>query len=365
MKRSNRKLKTRILLKYFLTLILSAVLWIFLTLILADPILIFLDNIKDSIFIFDVSADYDFYVLLYLACSVGLYLILALIISLIYLSRTAGFLDKSYDAFSGILDDDYIAPDLPGMIKPIHTKTQSNIKNALKYREYLAQESEQRKNDLVVYLAHDLKTPLTSIVGYLTLLKEAPELPAEYRAKYTDITLEKAYRLEQLINEFFDITRFNLQSIALENNHIDLTMMISQMAEEFYPVLKERGLSCNVSIQSRIHIVGDADKLSRVFDNLMRNAVSYSYPNSQITISAHTQNGKVIITFKNRGDRIPEQKLNMIFEKFFRADNARTSTTGGAGLGLAIAKQIVELHGGTITAQSDDYYTTFTVTLNL
>lgn len=228
-----------------------------------------------------------------------------------------------------------------------------------------AKEAEQRKNDLIVYLAHDLKTPLTSIVGYLTLLKEAPELPAEYRAKYTDITLEKAYRLEQLINEFFDITRFNLQSIALESNHIDLTMMISQMAEEFYPVLKERGLSCNVSIQSRIHIVGDADKLSRVFDNLMRNAVSYSYPNSQITISAHTQNGKVIITFKNRGDRIPEQKLNMIFEKFFRADNARTSTTGGAGLGLAIAKQIVELHGGTITAQSDDYYTTFTVTLNL
>lgn len=364
MKRNNRKIKTKILIKYFLSLIISAVIWIFLTLISADPILIFLDNIKDRFF-YNISADYDFYVLLYFSCSGALYLIIALIISWVYLSRTAGFLDKSYDAFSGILDDDYVAPDLPRMIRPIHTKTQSNIKSALKYREYLAQESEQRKNDLVVYLAHDLKTPLTSIVGYLTLLKEAPGLPTEYRAKYTDITLEKAYRLEQLINEFFDITRFNLQSIVLENNHIDLTMMINQMAEEFYPVLKERELSCNVSIQNRIHIMGDADKLSRVFDNLMRNAVSYSYPNSQITISAHTNNGKVLITFKNHGDKIPEQKLNMIFEKFFRADNSRVSATGGAGLGLAIAKQIIELHGGTITAQSDDYFTTFTVTLNL
>lgn len=359
-----RKVKTKILTKYFLFIFITAALWIFITLIFADPAGDIINNLKQSVF-GGPEYSYNVYYLVYFLCSAILYLIFSSIVTILFLSRTAGFLDKSYSAFSGILEEDYEAPNLPRIIKPVHTKTENSIKNALKYREYLAQESEQRKNDLVVYLAHDLKTPLTSIIGYLTLLKESPEMPAQYRAKYTNITLEKAYRLEMLINEFFDITRFNLQSIALEHNHIDLTMMINQIAEEFYPVLKEKGLTCNVSIQNRINITGDADKLSRVFDNLMRNAVSYSYPGSQIIVSAHTENKEAVITFKNRGDKIPEQKLSMIFEKFFRADNARTSTTGGAGLGLAIAKQIVELHGGTIFAQSDDFFTTFTVKLKL
>lgn len=359
-----RKVKTKILTKYFLLILITAALWTFLTLIFADPAADGINNIKLSLFGGVEYSNNVYYVVYFLGSGI-LYLIFSSIVTLIFLSRTAGFLDKSYSAFTGILEDDYESPNLPHMIKRIHIKTENNIKNALKYREYLAQEAEQRKNDLVVYLAHDLKTPLTSIIGYLTLLQESPEMPLEHRAKYTDITLEKAYRLEMLINEFFDITRFNLQSVVLENNHIDLTMMINQIAEEFYPILKEKGLTCNVSIQNRINITGDADKLSRVFDNLMRNAVSYSYPDSEIIISAHIENNRAVVTFKNRGDKIPEQKLNMIFEKFFRADNSRTSTTGGAGLGLAIAKQIVELHGGTIYAQSNDFFTTFTVELKL
>ena len=359
-----KKIKTKILIRYFLFILISAVLWVFLTLLFASSAIYWLNEIKYQFF-GGTAYSNNVYLLVYFLFSAAVYLVFLLIGTAIFLSRTAGFLDKSYDAFSGVLEDDYKTPDLPRVIKPVHAKTENSIKNALKYREYLAQEAEQRKNDLVVYLAHDLKTPLTSVIGYLTLLQESPEMPIEHRAKYTSIALEKAYRLETLINEFFDITRFNLQSIALENNHIDLTMMINQIAEEFYPLLKEKGLTCNVSVQNRIKIVGDADKLSRVFDNLMRNAVSYSYPDSQITISAHTENGRAVISFKNRGDKIPEQKLRMIFEKFFRADNARASTTGGAGLGLAIAKQIIELHGGTITAKSDDYFTTFTVMLNL
>ena len=117
----------------------------------------------------------------------------------------------------------------------------NRIKEALKERQLAAQESEQRKNDLVVYLAHDIKTPLTSVIGYLSLLEEAPDMPAAQRAKYTHITLEKAYRLEDLINQFFDITRFNLQHIVLEKEPVRLDVMLAQLADEFYPMLAAQG----------------------------------------------------------------------------------------------------------------------------
>lgn len=291
------------------------------------------------------------------------YIPVMVVFNFAFFVRAASLPDKSYRAIAGIADGDYEALQLPREIRAVHMKAESEIKNTLKYREYIAQESEQRKNDLVVYLAHDLKTPLTSIIGYLTLLDEAPELPAEYRAKYMGITLEKAYRLEQLINEFFDITRFNLQNITIEENHIDLGIMLSQIADEFYPALAEKKLLCRLDLGSSLNIVGDADKLSRVFDNLMRNAVNYSYPDTQINISAHLVNGKAVVVFKNKGDKISPQKLDMIFEKFFRADESRTSASGGAGLGLAIAKQIVELHGGSISAESNFDFTAFTVVL--
>lgn len=240
-----------------------------------------------------------------------------------------------------------------------------NLQYAIYYNEQTAREAEQRKNDLVVYLAHDLKTPLTSVIGYLSLLEESPDLPLEQRAKYTSITLEKAYRLEQLINEFFDITRFNLQSIELDNNRIDLKVMLQQLVEEFYPVLEEKQLQATVTVRDDIHLIGDADKLARVFDNLLRNAVSYSYLNTTIVINAWQNEGWAAISVRNQGDEIPLAKIDRIFEKFFRTDAARQTRSGGAGLGLAIAKQIVELHGGRIAVQSTPEYTEFTVALPL
>ncbi len=285
------------------------------------------------------------------------------IITFLYFVASVRALDREYDALDGIVEDDYVSPRLPVSISKKHKAVEESIKKELKYKDFEVQEAEQRKNDLVVYLAHDLKTPLTSIIGYLSLLQESPDLSVEYRAKYTDIALDKAYRLEQLINEFFDITRFNLQSFTLEKNHIDLVMMLRQMAEEFYPVLGTKGLTCTVNANEKINIVGDADKLSRVFDNLMRNASNYCYENTEIVINAFTQNGRAVVTFINKGDEIPDEKLQMIFEKFFRADDARRSSTGGSGLGLAIAKQIVERHGGTITASSSPKATVFKVEL--
>lgn len=240
----------------------------------------------------------------------------------------------------------------------------NQIKNNLEKQKKAALEAEQRKNDLVVYLAHDIKTPLTSVIGYLSLLDEAPDMPPEQKAKYVGITLDKAYRLEQLINEFFEITRFNLQTIVLNKEKINLLFMLQQMADEFYPMLtpaQEKQVSVNVP--DGLTLWGDADKLARVFNNILKNALAYSYENSVIDISAQAQDKNIVITFTNQGDPIPQEKLETIFEKFFRLDTSRSTNTGGAGLGLAIAKEIVNAHGGNIFVQSNTEKTVFTVVL--
>lgn len=230
---------------------------------------------------------------------------------------------------------------------------------------YAAREAEQRKNDLVVYLAHDLKTPLTSVIGYLTLLRDEPDLSPALRARYTGVALDKAERLEDLINEFFDITRFSLTQLELEKSPVDLVRMLQQVAWEFQPQLAERELTCRLDLPAALEYSCDPDKLARVFDNLLRNACHYSTPGTEVTIAAAVEESGVVLTVANTGVTIPPEKLNRIFEQFFRLDSSRASRTGGAGLGLAIAKEIVELHGGAISAQSRDGATTFTVRLPL
>jgi two-component system, OmpR family, sensor histidine kinase VanS len=242
-------------------------------------------------------------------------------------------------------------------------KKLNRIKATLKKRELDAQFAEQRKNDLVVYLAHDIKTPLTSVIGYLSLLDEAPDMPIEQKIKYTAITLEKAFRLEQLINEFFEITRYNLQSMILDKQEIDLSFMLLQMTDEFYPQLSCTGKTAKVNVEEHLVLLADGDKLARVFNNIMKNAIAYGNPNTVIDITAICQDDHVLITFINQGNTIPEHKLQTIFDKFYRLDDARSTNTGGSGLGLAIAKSIVEAHGGNITAESRDGRTTFSVKL--
>ena len=239
----------------------------------------------------------------------------------------------------------------------------NKIKSNLEKQKKAALDAEQRKNDLVVYLAHDIKTPLTSIIGYLSLLSEAPDMPPEQKAKYVGITLEKAYRLEQLINEFFEITRFNLQTIVLNKEKINLLLMLQQMTDEFYPILAPQRKQVSVNVPDGLTLWADADKLARVFNNILKNAIAYSYEDSTIEISAKQQDKYIVITFTNRGNPIPPAKLETIFEKFYRLDSARSTNTGGAGLGLAIAKEIVNAHDGTISVESNTEKTTFTVKL--
>lgn len=239
----------------------------------------------------------------------------------------------------------------------------NECKNVLEKRERDARQAEQRKNDLVVYLAHDLKTPLTSVIGYLTLLRDEPDLSPKSRARYTGVALDKAERLEDLINEFFDITRFNISHLELERRPCDLARMLQQVASEFAPMLEGSGLTCELSLPEILCCPCDPDKLARVFDNLLRNACHYSTPGTVVRIAAEGGGGTARFTFSNTGVTIPPEKLERIFDQFFRLDTARATRTGGAGLGLAIAREIVELHGGTISAQSEDGVTVFTVCL--
>ena len=250
--------------------------------------------------------------------------------------------------------------ELPRELAPIQEDLNA-IQRQLRAREAAARESEQRKGDLVAFLAHDLKTPLTSVVGYLTLLRDDPGLDAAQRAKFTGIALDKARRLEELLGEFFDITRMDLDSGPGERQPIQLSMLLEQLADEFYPLFAEKQLRCTVEIQHHLVVLGDPDKLARVFDNVLRNAVSYSTPGGRVDIQAKTVGRQAEITIRNEGLEIPEGELANIFQKFYRLDAARSSRTGGAGLGLAI----VESHGGNIRCESNGRLTSFVISLPL
>lgn len=278
------------------------------------------------------------------------------------LSRITQYLKEINQGIENILSDFNEPVRFKPALRPLEDSL-NEIKMTIRRQEQEAIESEKKKNDLVVFLAHDLKTPLTSIVAYLSILETKPDMPEEERKKYTHISLEKAIRLGELINEFFEITKFNLQDIVLEPGNLDLSMMLEQIADELYAVLKEKNLRCDVQIDDTLMIYGDADKLARVFDNLLRNAIAYCDKGTAIRIQAKERHQEIEIVVANEGEKIPEEELSAIFEKFYRVDGSRSSKTGGAGLGLAIAKEIVELHHGTIRAESDERETRFIVTL--
>lgn len=281
-----------------------------------------------------------------------------------YLSNFTKYFNEVNRGIDELVNEGYgeivLSPELAAVEKKLKT-----VRHTLEKRKLDAQAAEQRKNDLIVYLAHDLKTPLTSIIGYLTLLRDEPQLSIEMRARYTGIVLDKAERLEELINEFFDITRFNLTMMTLEPERRNLSRMLEQMVSEFIPILNEKGLRWQTDIAPNVDIVCDPDKLERVFDNLIRNAVNYSYDQTELTLTMRADGNMAEICVENHGRTIPPEKLTRIFEQFFRLDTSRSSSTGGAGLGLAIAKEIVELHGGSIQAESHDERILFTVKLPL
>ena len=238
-----------------------------------------------------------------------------------------------------------------------------NLQQTLLWRQQQSRQSEQRRNDLVIYSAHDIRTPLTSALGYLILLDGNPELPAGERRKYTGIALAKTRELDGMINELFEIMRYNLHDISLEMSPVDLCSLMLQMREEHYPQLQSGNKTLRLDVDEDTIVYGDAEKLARAFNNLLKNAIAYSRPDSTITVGAQQAEETVAISFQNQCDPIPQDKLDRLFEPFFRMGGSRAADSAGAGLGLAITRKILELHDGTIRAENTDGGIRFTMTL--
>ena len=289
----------------------------------------------------------------------GIYLFVVVVFTAVKLFRLQKVVALAEEALEdeGILEQK-CPRELLGFREKLH-----EVQAAAEAERQARRLAEQQKNDLIVYLAHDLKTPLTSVIGYLSLLAESPDLPAEQRVRYTGIALDKAYRLEYLVNEFFDATRLNLQSASADKETVDLTVLLLQMGEEFYPMMGEKGMTLSASIDSDLLTEGNGDLLARVFENLLRNGVSYGLPETEILCTACREGNTVAVTLENAAEPLSTRQLERLFDKFYRPDTARGASRGGAGLGLAIAKQILELHGGTVEAAYEGGKMRFTVRL--
>lgn len=218
--------------------------------------------------------------------------------------------------------------------------------------------AEKTKNDLITGVSHDLRTPLTSILGFLEVIEEdryQDEVELRY---YVNIAYEKAQNLKRLIDDLFEYTRIN-NGLPLDIRKIDMVRFIRQLIEESVPTLEKSGMECNLTAEEDLIIMADGAQLVRAYENLISNAIRYGESGKIIDIAVRSDRDQVSISFTNYGDPIPERDLPFIFDRFYRVEGSRSKLTGGTGLGLAITKSIVEVQGGEIRVRSDERRTTF------
>lgn len=227
-------------------------------------------------------------------------------------------------------------------------------------------EVEKTKNELITNVAHDLKTPLTSIIGYLELLKYQKNLSLELQEKYITVAADKSKRLKLLMEDLFDYTRYDRNKVKLHLASIELGRFMEQLVDEFYPEISKYNLRCICDFpKDEIWILGDGQLLARGFGNILSNAIKYGHNGKVIKVVIEKVNENVVVSITNFGTLIPALQIHKIFNQFYRLENSRSEHTGGTGLGLAIAKNIVRMHNGEIRAKSDSDGTVFMVTLHI
>ncbi|WP_423738976.1 sensor histidine kinase [Clostridium cibarium] len=212
--------------------------------------------------------------------------------------------------------------------------------------------AEKTKTDLITNVSHDLRTPLTSIMGYIGLVKDGRYDNEKTKDEYLDIAFSKAEKLKVLIEDLFEYTKLNNDGIKINKSQVNVTEFLFQLIDELTPLFEENKLSIIKSnVEEKVLVDLDTDKMLRVFENLLTNAIKYSYKPGNIIVGVSKKDGYATISIRNKGENIPPEKVSKLFERFYRLDESRNGKSGGSGLGLAISKNIVELHGGQIWAE--------------
>lgn len=227
-------------------------------------------------------------------------------------------------------------------------------------------EAERTKNELITSVAHDLRTPLTSILGYMEFLSMGQKLDEETRAKYIHVVYLKAKRLQKLIEDLFSFTKLNYGKIAMKIGKVDIVMLLNQLLDDFYPSFADKNLEYEFICQENsILIDADGNLIARLFDNLINNAIKYGAEGKLIRVEAEKEHEQVIVRVINYGYVIPKADQDKIFNKFYRVEQSRSEQTGGTGLGLAIVKNVVDMHRGKVSVKSSLDGTVFEVRLNI
>lgn len=224
--------------------------------------------------------------------------------------------------------------------------------------------SEKSKDELITNVSHDLRTPLTSIIGYLGLIEDHQYQSEEDIVKYSHIAYDKAKQMKNLVEDLFEYTKVQQHGAPVNLMTVDLGQLLEQVGASFELEADKKGIAINVSCEpTPLSITADPEKLGRLFSNLVANALKYGHGASYIHLTAKQLGEKVVITVADDGEKIPAESVKHLFERFYRVESSRNKATGGTGLGLAIVQSIVELHHGSVTARSDDQETAFVVTL--
>jgi signal transduction histidine kinase len=279
--------------------------------------------------------------------------------SISYIEKMAGAINSiekgNLDVKINIKSDDELG-DLAASINSMTSKLKKSIEDE--------RHAEQAKNELITNVSHDLRTPLTSVIGFLGLLIDRENRSEEELQRYTEIAHKKAISLQSLIDELFEFTRMSYGGISIKKTKINLGELLEQLTDEFYPVLNDAGMECRISVpDDKVYIMADGDLLVRLFENLINNSIRYGKDGKYIDVVLKRQDKNVFVDVINYGNRISDSDIPYIFEQFYRADKSRTSFNGGTGLGLAIVKRIAELHNGTVKVESSEKQTCFEVNL--